>query len=166
MEMLEAIKTLEGLAENPTEGLPEDLFSFISSITPMINVDLLIKDEKKRTLLTWRNDDMGYIGWHIPGGIIRYKETAENRINAVAKNELGTKVNFSKEPICIQEIFIPPRRRGHFISLLYKCSCIAPLNPNLEYKGGELKKGQWAWHDQTPDDIIDVHLVYKDFIDG
>ena len=80
MTILEAIKFLKQNVPNPSKGLPEDLFYYISSTTPLINVDLLIKDENGRTLLAWRNDQ--YIdrkGWHIPGGIVRYKETIEKR---------------------------------------------------------------------------------------
>jgi colanic acid biosynthesis protein WcaH len=35
---------------------------------------------KGRTLLTWRDDESFGAGWHVPGGIIRYKETAADRI--------------------------------------------------------------------------------------
>ena len=71
-----AIKFLENQIKNPSKGLPQEIFFFISRITPMINVDLLIKDEKGRTLLAWRDDEF-YKGWHIPGGIIRFKEKTE-----------------------------------------------------------------------------------------
>ena len=37
------------LTPDPTAGLPEDLFLFISRITPLVNVDLLIQDDAHRT---------------------------------------------------------------------------------------------------------------------
>ena len=74
MELREIIDILESSIPNPSKGLPEEVFLFVSRITPLINVDLLIKNEQNHTLLTWRNDSY-YLGWHIPGGIIRYKET-------------------------------------------------------------------------------------------
>jgi colanic acid biosynthesis protein WcaH len=56
LEIKEIIKLLEAHINNPSEGLPEEVFLFVSRITPMINVDLLIKNERKGTLLTWRDD--------------------------------------------------------------------------------------------------------------
>jgi ADP-ribose pyrophosphatase YjhB (NUDIX family) len=58
--------------------------------------------------------------------MIRYKETAEERIRANALEELGAEVEFSDPPI-VEQIIEPERRvRGHHISLLYKCAC-SPL---------------------------------------
>jgi len=89
MNIHEAIKYLEKEIPDPSKGLAEELFSFFSKIVPMVNVDLLIKDEKGRTLLSWRDDPIHGKGWHIPGGIIRFKETLENRILKVAETEIG-----------------------------------------------------------------------------
>ena len=59
------------------QDLPEELFRFISTISPLVNVDLLIKDDTNRTLLTWRDDEHYGAGWHVPGGIIRFKESGQ-----------------------------------------------------------------------------------------
>lgn len=79
MILTKALDLIEKQIKDPTVGLPEEVFLFISRITPMINVDLLIKDESGRTLLSWRDDYTGK-GWHVPGGIIRYKEKIDTRI--------------------------------------------------------------------------------------
>ncbi|MDP2923379.1 MAG: NUDIX hydrolase, partial [Candidatus Omnitrophota bacterium] len=73
MEIKQKIDLLESLIKNPSERLPEDIFLFVSRITPIINVDLLIKNKQNHTLLTWRDDGFYPPGWHIPGGIVRYK---------------------------------------------------------------------------------------------
>ena len=82
----------------------------------------LIKDKKGRTLLAWRNDKYSGAGWHVPGGIIRYKEKMEKRINEVAKLEIGTKVKFNKEPLAINQIILNQKERAHFISFLFYCA--------------------------------------------
>lgn len=165
MKTSKTISSLEYLVRKPSKGLPEDVFLFVSKITPIINVDLLIKNKAGHTLLTWRNDGFYPAGWHIPGGIIRYKETIEDRVNAVATGELGANVKFKKNPLAINQVMHPTRRtRGHFISLLYECALTSSLDRNLKYKKGIPKPGEWAWHDQCPADLISVHGMYRKFI--
>ncbi len=116
-----AIRKIENNIDKAETGLPEELFLFVSRVTPLINVDLLIQDQRKRTLLTWRDDRFYGPGWHVPGGIIRYKETAEDRIHSVARLELDAEVAFDSAPIFVLESISSERKdRGHFISLLYR----------------------------------------------
>ena len=79
MNLTSAIHKIEKQIHNPKQGLPEEIFLFATRITPMINVDLLIKDYNGNTLLTWRDDGYHKPGWHIPGGIIRLKEKLAKR---------------------------------------------------------------------------------------
>lgn len=165
MQIKELLESVEALIADPNKGLPEDIFLFVSRITPLINVDLLIKDDKNGTLLTWRDDGYCAAGWHIPGGIIRYKETMAARIEAVAKNELGTSVEFDPTPIAINEIIHPSRNnRGHFISLLIRCSLTTPPEEDLRFKGRNPMPDEWMWHKCCPDNIIPVHEIYRKFI--
>lgn len=167
MDSTEAIKRLEACIDDAHKGLPEEVFLFISRITPLINVDLLIKDERNRTLLSWRDDGYFPPAWHVPGGIIRFKETAADRIRAVAKSELGAKVRFEPVPLAIREVIDPIRKnRGHFISLLYRCDLVSPPDENLRHLGGAPRKDQWAWHANCPDNILDVQEMYREFIDA
>lgn len=152
--------------DDPRKGLPEEVFLLVSAITPMINVDLLIKDNERRTLLVWREDKYGP-GWHIPGGIVRFKETIEQRIHEVARQELGAKVKFQDTPTAIRQVIVPDRNeRGHFISLLYCCQLQSPLDCAREYISGKPSNGQWKWHEKYPDDMLKVHEMYRKFIEG
>lgn len=159
------INLFEPFINNPSKGLPEEIFLFISRITPIINVDLLIKNKQNQTLLTWRDDGCYPPSWHIPGGVVRYKEPISNRIQAVAASELRARIKFKKKPLAINEVIIPSRRiRGHFISLLYECKLISSLDKNLKYEKGIPQPGQWAWHKKCPKNIIPVHRMYRKFI--
>jgi ADP-ribose pyrophosphatase YjhB (NUDIX family) len=165
MDSIEAIEKLDAYIRDPGKGLPEEVFLFISRITPLVNVDLLIRDERNYTLLSWRDDGYSPPGWHVPGGIIRFKESAADRIRAVAKSELGAQVQFEPNPLAIKEVIHPVRKdRGHFISLLYRCSLASPPDENLRHTGGTPRKDQWSWHSHCPDNIIDVHEMYREFI--
>jgi ADP-ribose pyrophosphatase YjhB (NUDIX family) len=159
------IEILESHILNPTKGLPEEVFLFVSRITPMINVDLLIKNVKNQTLLTWRDDGYYLPGWHVPGGIIRYKEKIFDRVRAVGQNELGAEVTFDPVPITINEVIHETRKhRGHFISLLYRCSFVEQPDERLRCKSALPNQNEWLWHDACPDNIISVHEIYRKFI--
>lgn len=165
MDMHEAIGFLEKKIQNPSLGLPEEVFLFISRITPMVNVDLLIKDENGRTLLSWRDDQFHGAGWHLPGGVVRFKEELKKRVQKVAETEIGTAVEFEHVPIAINEIICKHNTRGHFISLLYKCFLsgkYAPRNKGLT----ERNKGYLKWHDSCPSNLVKVHEMYRKFIQG
>lgn len=143
-------------------GLPEDVFRFVSRLTPLINVDLLIQDDRNRTLLTWRDDEFFGAGWHVPGGIIRYKETAADRIRACAHEELGAEVSFEPTPLLVSETIRQQTTRGHFISLLYRCRLISALD-ETKRSGAPLQAGVWEWHQRCPDDLLDVQRQYARF---
>ena len=147
---------------NAREGLPEDVFLLVSQLTPLVNVELLIKDKEKGTLLTWRHDDFYGPGWHLPGGIVRFKELASTRIKKVAKSELGATVSFDSEPIEVNEIMNKNRDiRGHFFSLLYSCKLTSPLNKNSAFKEENPINGYWRWFKDCPDNLVFQHEIYR-----
>lgn len=162
MKISQAIKFLESQIKDPKKGLPEEIFYFASRITPMVNVDLLIKDENGRTLLAWR-DDKFFKGWHIPGGIIRYKEKMETRAQKVIQQEIRTKTEFGPKPIAINEIIAKSDIRGHFISVLYKCF-LSSKKP-LKNKGLLAKdNGFLKWHETCPPDFLEIQKMYRKYI--
>ena len=163
MTLSDAIHDLEKLSGEPAAGLPEELFLFASRITPLVNVDLLIQDQDHRTLLTWRDDDHHGTGWHVPGGIIRYKETAHQRIREVARLELGSTVEFEPAPLAVMETITPERNRGHFISLLYRCRLSSP-DPLRQAITDPPEAGSWRWHHSAPADLLQVHDMYRKFM--
>jgi ADP-ribose pyrophosphatase YjhB (NUDIX family) len=160
------IREAEQHIGNPIDGLPEQLFLFVSRNTPLVNVDLLIRDDCARTLLTWRSDQFYGPGWHVPGGIIRYKETAGNRIRIVAQSELGATVEFDSSPNFDQESFDTYRReRGHFISLLYRCRLTSELDPHRQFTEGTPSPNQWKWHKSPPSNLLREQRAYARFME-
>ena len=144
-------------------GLPDDIFYLVSRLTPMINVDLLVVNERNEKLLTWREDQFYGPGWHIPGGIIRFKELAETRILKVAELELRTTVSFEPMPLAIREIMNPNRDiRGHFISMVYKCKLTGSLIRANEALSSNLLNGQWRWFASMPSGMIKPHLQFEE----
>lgn len=147
----EQISNLEMQIKDPTIGLPEEIFQFASSIVPMVNVDLLIRDNQGRILLKRRQDKFDGLVWHIPGGIVRFKETLLHRIEQVAETEIGQPISVNEVPPEVNEIFPEHKERGHFISFLYDCTLKdeLKLEQNMARKDGELK-----WFTVCPKDFI------------
>ena len=165
MDLQIALARIESEIGTAHLGLPEDIFQFVSRITPLINVDLLIQDEQKRTLLTWRDDEFYGAGWHVPGGIIRYKEKATDRIHACALNELGARVAVDPEPLLISELIREERTRGHFISLLYRCRLVSELDENRRTMTNPPRPGDWQWHEHCPPDLLSIQRQYARFFE-
>lgn len=157
---------------DPEKGLGQELFLTISSLVPIVNVDLLVYNEQGQFLLTKRNDPHCGKGWHVPGGCVRFKETCEERIRKVALKELGIKdITFDKNPIKVFEIIHNDKRpisnqneRAHFITLVYKCH----VDDSCQINNRELTEddaGFIRWFDKLPDDLLSIQNCYRDIID-
>ena len=160
---------MSSLDISPDKGLGEELFLFVSSLVPIVNVDLLVYNSKGQFLLTKRNDPHCGIGWHVPGGCIRFKETLDTRIRKVAKSELGlVDFTYEKDPIKVFEIFSTEERhidnqdeRAHFITIVYKC--YAP-DGFESFNGGKTESdvGYAKWFDTLPNDFLAIQECYKE----
>jgi len=163
MSIIEALNVLDLAAPNPNSGLPDEVFYYISRTTPLVNVDLLIKDERNRILLAWRNDAYCGRGWHIPGGIVRFKETFEERLKKVAECEVGASIDINLSPLAINELINQQTDvRGHFISVLFQGHLsgeFAPDNKGLITDD----PGFLKWHDTCPVDLLSFHKIYTKF---
>ena len=158
------VDKLRALEVDPTVSLPEELFLYVSSITPLVNVDLLIKDDAGRVLLTWRDGPHYEPGWHVPGGIIRFKETFMDRIQAVSRIELGATVRADTSPLAINQSIRPSHSvRGHHVSLLFKCMLTSPPDEARRFESGSPLAGQWHWYAVPPSNLLAVQDVYRPF---
>jgi ADP-ribose pyrophosphatase YjhB (NUDIX family) len=157
------IEALERAIDDPHRGLPEDIFLFLGRLVPMVNVDLLIQDDRGRTLLTWRDDEHFGSGWHVPGSVIRYKEPAADRVRACARDELGAEVSFADAPVFVMETIRAERDRGHAVSLLYRCRLSTPADATRQAGSGSPSAGQWRWHDGAPPDLLAIQQPYSRF---
>lgn len=166
VHIADAIAAFDRIAPDPRSGLPDDVFHYISRTTPLVNLDLLIKDEEGRTLLAWRNDRFCGSGWHVPGGIIRFKESFDERARKIAETEIGTTLKIDMTPIAISEIITPVREcdiRGHFISILLQCHLVSSFIPaNLSVSANE--PGYLKWHAECPDNLLRLQEIYRNLI--
>ena len=148
---------------DPRNGLPDEAFHFIRRVTPLVNVDLLIRRDG-RTLLAWREDEYD-TGWHIPGGIVRFREALRSGIDAVALLEIGAMVESELMPCSLHEL--RHHSRGHFISFLYRCTLTSEIDPARLYGGqGRPESGSLSWIEGVPNDLYPAQLFYSDWLEG
>ena len=172
MSITQAIRSLKEEMKReeifPEKGLGTECFQFASTLMPVVNVDLLITNDRHEILLSWRNDPHCGMGWHIPGGCIRLMETVAERLQKTALSEIGTKVNTESDPIKIYEIFsrnyrdgiTDQKERAHFITLAFKCKVpqgyVIPKEKTIPGVAGSLQ-----WFDDLPDDLLQVQECYR-----
>ena len=132
-------------------------------MTPLVCVDLLVKDKKGRVLLSWRDDEYHGRGWHIPGGIVRFKETFEERIQRTAQKEFGVAVQYDPAPLTVEQLIVSENEnRGHFIAFLYQCFVPEGFDPsNINRKENDI--GYLKWHEICPSNLIKIQDYSKNF---
>lgn len=164
-ELASTIAKLESFVPTPERGLPEEVFQLVSRLTPLVSVDLLIQDDSGQTLLTWRHDVAYGPGWHIPGGVIRYKEHAIERVHAVARRELGVEVACEPTPVAmVEHVKAESRERGHVVSFLYRCRLLKPLDETLRFRADTPEPGHWQWFARGAATLIPEQQVYESYL--
>lgn len=157
------IVALRQQIQAPENGLEEDVFLFVSELTPLVNVDLLVRDDIGRILLAWRNDPWWGSGWHVPGGVLRLHETFLERIEKTAEAELHTSVVATDAPLEIRPIIAKEfKQRSHHITFVYACS--VPKDYRIDNGAlGEKDTGYLAWHEKCPNQILKCHEFYRKY---
>mgnify|MGYP006277668553 CR=1 FL=1 len=146
---------------NQREGLPQHLFEYVSSITPLLNVDVLVCDTDFNFLLTWRHDSTYGPAWHVPGGIVRFKESILSRIHHVCSKEIGIDSLSNIRPLEINQIMNPTRDyRGHFVSILFLAT-VPNLHMDISHPTSQgSSNGERACFAESPINILPQHRRY------
>lgn len=151
-----------------TAGIGKTLFESISRLTPAVSVELIIKSQDQQSsLLTWRDDELYGPGWHVPGGVVRFKETLTSRVDKVLKHEIGVSASKIEGPIGFHEIFNNQRDiRGHFISFVFLVELIGAPPEKYRAKDCTPKSGCWQWFAKCPHNLISNQKVLAGYIDN
>lgn len=84
--------------EKPEKGIGPDLFGAIIAVVPQTCIEAIVVDniaQPNRILVTWRSDKH-YLGWHFPGGYVRFGDNFEQTVRKVVKRELSRKTKGMK----------------------------------------------------------------------
>jgi hypothetical protein len=165
--LTDAIKLIEDSIIEPKQGINnEEIFLFLTRLTPMISIDLLIKNDYlyNKTLLSWRDDEYCGTGWHLPGGVIRLGETWDDRIKRIFEIELyNIPFKYLEKPINTIQMIVPNQKnRSHTLALLFEC--YVPQHYHIINKVKPQEAGYLEWHITCPNNLIKCHEVYKGYI--
>ena len=75
--------------------LEKELFSSIIENTPLISIDLIIKDNEGKILLGQRINKPAKNSWFVPGGRIYKDEKIEDAFKRITKDEIGKEFSIS-----------------------------------------------------------------------
>ena len=102
------------------------LFSSIVAKTPLVSIDLVVRNGSGEILLGQRTNRPAQGMWFIPGGRIRKDESIQNAFLRLSREELGAAVPVDEAQILgVYEHFYPDNFSGdgfstHYVALGYQ----------------------------------------------
>ncbi len=135
---------------------PIDEYKEIFSKVPRLAIEIVVKDENNKILLTKR-DIYPKGEWHIPGCTLFVEESLDDAISRVAKEELNVKVKFVKNLGFID--WFKTGFLGHPISLVFETLLLSSKDDiKLDFQASD-----WGFFDisNLPKDTLKEH---KDFL--
>jgi len=105
-----------------------DLTAFLEVVrnTPLVSVDLIVRDERDRVLLGLRKNAPARHSWFTPGGRIRKNERILDAVRRVALDELGVRLaEGDARPVGVFEHLYPDHLAGddfgtHYVVLAFE----------------------------------------------
>jgi colanic acid biosynthesis protein WcaH len=74
--------------------LPASDFFNVVKNTPLVSVDLIIRDPSGAILMGWRNNEPAKDTWFVPGGCIRKNEKIAGAFGRILRTETGLQTPF------------------------------------------------------------------------
>jgi 8-oxo-dGTP diphosphatase len=128
----------------------------LGQISPLLGAGIIIEQDGKFLLID-RSDGLGYT---VPGGVVRHKETVEQCVLREAREETGYTVQITG----LVGVYSSPKRDPRFraVAIAYKGSIVE----GFEHGSGE---GQPCW--RVPEEVLghmafDCEQMLKDYLNG
>jgi colanic acid biosynthesis protein WcaH len=124
--------------------LDEQTFLRIVDATPLVSVDLVVRDSEGRVLLGQRTNRPAQGFWFVPGGRIRKNERIDNALTRIAQAELGANAD-EAEFMGVYEHLYPDNFSGqagistHYIVLAYTCEFPPQTQPQPDAQHSQFK---------------------------
>ena len=135
-------------------------FLNIIDTTPLVSIDLIIKNNEDKILLGKRLNRPAQGYWFVPGGRICKNEKISDAFSRISKTELGTALSLSETQIlgAYNHIYDDnylgrPNINTHYVVLAYQLKLLNDLDLHTDNQHSELK--WWSIHELL--DSFDVH---------
>ncbi len=109
--------------------LSDEEFSEVIKNTPLVSIDLIVKNDRGEILLGRRKNDPAKGCWFVPGGRICKNETLSQAFNRIAKNELNLDISINNakllgpfDHIYSENKFNKTKFGTHYVALGYEVS--------------------------------------------
>jgi colanic acid biosynthesis protein WcaH len=139
--------------------LNKDDFAFIVKNTPLVSIDLLVKNEKNKILVGLRKNEPAKGFWFVPGGRILKNETIKEAFNRITKSELGEEVSIENslfigvfEHIYETNFAQTPGFGTHYIVLAYKVK-----SPHSLKNLSKDQHNEYQWVSKKDAKLINIH---------
>ena len=76
--------------------MTDEQFLHIVDATPLVSIDLVIRNERGEMLLGWRKNRPAQNSWFVPGGRIRKNERVKEALQRISQRELGVAISDAK----------------------------------------------------------------------
>jgi colanic acid biosynthesis protein WcaH len=111
----------------PSHPLDDDAFAHIVRHTPLVAVDIIIRDPAQHVLVGRRMNEPAKGQYFVPGGVIRKNEAIQAAFGRVLKAETGLQASIDKAKfVGVFEHFYETNRFGdpeygtHYVTLAYE----------------------------------------------
>jgi colanic acid biosynthesis protein WcaH len=141
--------------------------SIVVRLTPLVSIDLVIRNPQNQVLLGFRNNEPAKGSLFIPGGIIWKNERVHQAFARIVKNETNWVASLDEARwLGVFEHFYPNNRFGeagygtHYVALGYELK----LNDVSGLKG-DAQHSKYGWWDEA--DLLaseDVHEYTKAYL--
>jgi len=140
--------------------LSDDDFLFVITNTPLVAIDLILRDAEGRIFLGRRRNEPASGKWFVPGGRILKNETIEQAFARICRSELGQSLPFEQARLhgaythqYAETVVRVPAVTTHYVVLAYALNIDAPqLQAHAQHV-----ETMWATPSQLASLGADVH---------
>lgn len=148
--------------------LPDQVFKTVISSTPLISIDLVVRNNQNQVLLGKRLNAPAKGFWFVPGGRVQKDETLDDAFTRLIKEELGTEVVVKRSEANFlgvyehfyEENVFDDTATTHYIVLGYEIQ----LHQNQVISLPKIQHGEYVWISKNQIKIgDDIHHYTKNY---
>lgn len=150
----------------PSARLPAAEFARVIAATPLVSIDLIVRNSQQQVLLGKRLNRPAQGFWFVPGGRIRKNETLRAAFLRLCETELGMAPHFEAaqwlghyEHFYHDNALDAPHISTHYVVLAYALELAETVQPSLADQHAE--QCWWSIPDLLASDAVHAHT--KDY---